>query len=233
MNNVTGAAFPALTRIEVDSDNGNDLIIGSPDLADILDGGHGEDTLLGQGGNDTLIGDDGHDSIIGATGDDSIIAGDGDDNVIGGDGDDAINGGDGSDSLNGTAGNDVILGGDGNDTLYGGSGLDTLLGGEGDDTVVGQGNADTLQGGGDDGDVIIATAQAVVGNATVVFPSSAGFITLWPNGLTKPPVSNLNYVAGQVVPNGFTLGLGADGQFRVYSQAPTRFIVDLTGYFAP
>jgi hypothetical protein len=84
-----------------------------------------------------------------------------------------------------------------------------------------------------DGVAIAANAQAIVGNATVVGPSGAGFITLWPNGQPRPPVSNLNYVAGQVVPNAFTVGLGGDGQFRIYSTAGTHFITDVTGYFAP
>jgi hypothetical protein len=84
-----------------------------------------------------------------------------------------------------------------------------------------------------DGITIPANAQAIVGNATVVGPSGNGFITLWPNGQPRPPVSNLNYTTGQVVPNAFTVGLGSDGQFRVYSLASTHFIVDVTGYYAP
>jgi hypothetical protein len=84
-----------------------------------------------------------------------------------------------------------------------------------------------------DGLTIPADAQAIVGNATVVGPSGAGFVTLWPNGPPRPPVSNLNYTAGQVVPNAFTVGLGADGQFRTYTSASTHFIVDITGYYSP
>jgi hypothetical protein len=84
-----------------------------------------------------------------------------------------------------------------------------------------------------DGITIPAAAQAIVGNATVVGAFGGGFVTLWPNGPPRPPVSNLNYVTGQTVPNAFTVGLGSDGQFRVYSVAGTHFIVDLTGYFAP
>jgi hypothetical protein len=80
---------------------------------------------------------------------------------------------------------------------------------------------------------IPAAAQAVVGNGTVTQALGDGFITLFPNGQPRPPVSNLNYVMGQTVPNAFTVGLGSDGQFRTYSLAGTHFIVDLTGYFAP
>lgn len=84
-----------------------------------------------------------------------------------------------------------------------------------------------------DGVTIPANAQAIVGNATVVNPSGGGFITIWPDGQTRPPVSNLNYQAGQTVPNSFTVKLSASGNFRAYSFASTDFIVDITGYFAP
>jgi len=84
-----------------------------------------------------------------------------------------------------------------------------------------------------DGITIPATAAAIVGNATVVQPTGNGFITLWPDGQSRPPVSNLNYVAGQVVPNAFTVGLNMGGNFRTYSFAGTHFIVDITGFFAP
>ncbi|HWS88219.1 MAG TPA: PKD domain-containing protein [Pyrinomonadaceae bacterium] len=75
-------------------------------------------------------------------------------------------------------------------------------------------------------------AKAIVGNATVVTPASQGWIILYPNGAAQPVVSNLNYVAGQVVPNAFNVGLGADGAFKIYSYASTDFIVDVTGYFS-
>ncbi|MGE0881914.1 MAG: FG-GAP-like repeat-containing protein [Blastocatellales bacterium] len=80
---------------------------------------------------------------------------------------------------------------------------------------------------------IPATAAAIVGNATVVSPAANGFITLWPDGQSRPPVSNLNYLAGQVVPNAFTVGLNVGGSFRIYSFAGMDFIVDITGFFAP
>lgn len=84
---------------------------------------------------------------------------------------------------------------------------------------------------------IAATAQAIVGNATVVNNEAGagrGFITLFPNGGMQPTVSNLNYVSGQIVPNAFTVGLGrGDGAFNVFATTSTHFLIDLTGYFAP
>ncbi|MGE0884883.1 MAG: S8 family serine peptidase [Blastocatellales bacterium] len=84
-----------------------------------------------------------------------------------------------------------------------------------------------------DGVTIPSDAMAIVGNATVVGPSGNGFVTLWPNGQMRPPVSNLNYLAGQTIPNAFTVGLGSDGQFRVYSFTNADFIVDINGYYSP
>jgi len=81
---------------------------------------------------------------------------------------------------------------------------------------------------------IPATAKAIVGNATVVAPTDGGYITLYPSGAAQPTVSNLNFVSRQVVPNSFTVGVGAgDGAFNIYASASTHFIVDVTGYYAP
>ncbi|MBA3321007.1 MAG: hypothetical protein H0T45_06115, partial [Pyrinomonadaceae bacterium] len=85
------------------------------------------------------------------------------------------------------------------------------------------------------GAVIPTTAQVIVGNATVVnnVPgATGGFITLYPSGVARPTVSNLNYVADQVVPNAFTVGLGGDGAFNIYASSSTHFIVDITGYYS-
>jgi len=58
-------------------------------------------------------------------------------------------------------------------------------------------------------------------------------VTLYPSGAVRSTVSNLNYTVGQVVPNAFTVGLGADGAFHIYAQTTLDFIADITGYFAP
>jgi hypothetical protein len=84
-----------------------------------------------------------------------------------------------------------------------------------------------------DGLVIPATAKAIVGNATVVSPPASGHITLYPSDAALPTASNLNYVAGQIVPNAFTVGLSAAGSFNIYTPTSTHFIVDVAGYYAP
>lgn len=78
-----------------------------------------------------------------------------------------------------------------------------------------------------------ATAKAIVGNATVdnTVNAPAGFATLYPGGATLPLASNLNYVPGTVAPNAFTVGLGPDGSFNLYSNNGGDFIIDVTGYY--
>ncbi len=81
---------------------------------------------------------------------------------------------------------------------------------------------------------IPANAKAVVGNATVVnFISGGGFITLYPGDAAQPISSNLNFTANHIVPNSFTVGLGSNDAFKIFSSASTHFVVDITGYYAP
>ncbi len=81
---------------------------------------------------------------------------------------------------------------------------------------------------------IPANAQAVAGNATVVnFLSGGGYVTLYPSSATQPNASNLNFTGNQIVPNSFTVGLGGDGSFKIFTSAATHFVVDITGYYAP
>ena len=80
---------------------------------------------------------------------------------------------------------------------------------------------------------IPANAQALVGNATVVNPAAAGYITLFPSNATQPFVSSGNYVGGSIVNTPFTVGLGADGAFKIFTTATTDIVVDVLGYFSP
>jgi hypothetical protein len=58
-------------------------------------------------------------------------------------------------------------------------------------------------------------------------------VTLYPSNASRPDVSNLNYIANQIVANAFTVGLGGDGGFKIFTFGSIHFIVDLAGYFAP
>lgn len=76
-----------------------------------------------------------------------------------------------------------------------------------------------------------ATATAIVMNVTVTAPLSAGFVTVYPCDLPQPTVSNLNYVAGQTVPNQVVVGLSGGLEMCFFSHATTDLVADLSGYF--
>lgn len=148
--------------LEVDAGNGDDTLLGSPDLAATLRGGDGNDDITSTAPADTIFAGDGADTVTGGDGDDSIMAGDGDDVVTGDAGADIITGDNGADSIDGGAGTDSITAGDGTDTVTGGPGNDTIDGESGTDLINGNDDNDSLIGGpgndtifGDDGDDFI------------------------------------------------------------------------------
>ena len=140
-------------------------------LANILMGRAGNDTLDGGDGNDTLRGGGGEDRMTGGAGDDTYRVDDAGDEVVEldnggidtvntnlssytlsahvenvqffGTGDFTGHGNELANILIGRADNDTLDGGDGNDTLRGGGGEDRMTGGAGDDTY-GVDNADDL-----------------------------------------------------------------------------------------
>ena len=83
------------------------------------------------------------------------------------------------------------------------------------------------------GATVPASAKALAGNATVDNRVNAppGFATLFPGGTSLPPTSNLNFAAGTIAPNAFTVGLGDDGRFNLYSNTGGDFVLDVTGYY--
>ena len=80
---------------------------------------------------------------------------------------------------------------------------------------------------------IPAGASAAWLSLTVVAPAGSGFATVYPCTGDLPPVSNLNYEAGQIVPNAVLAGLDANGATCVYSKAATDVVVDVTGWTGP
>jgi IPT/TIG domain/Fibronectin type III domain len=73
---------------------------------------------------------------------------------------------------------------------------------------------------------------AVILNVTVTSPSAASYLTLFPTGTTQPVVSNLNFVAGQTVPNRVIVKVGSGGQVSIYNAAGSvHVIADVGGWF--
>ncbi len=78
-----------------------------------------------------------------------------------------------------------------------------------------------------------ASAQAVVGNATVMNATANGYLTFWPSDANQPFIATSNYRTGITFNRHFTVGLGNDGAFKRYAASTTDLVMDLVGYFAP
>ncbi len=126
--------------------SGNDKIYGNS-VANVLDGGFGNDEIFGGEGNDTLYGGQGNDYLNGEAGNDILDGGNGDDFLVGWDGSDILYGQEGNDTLWAGNDNDYLYGGEGNDELAGWNGNDYLYGGQGNDYLDGEADNDTLDGG--------------------------------------------------------------------------------------
>ena len=75
-------------------------------------------------------------------------------------------------------------------------------------------------------------ASAVSLNVTVVSPLTPGYLTVFPAGEARPTASTLNYVAGQVVPNGTVVKVGDNGAISLYTNSGCpHVIVDVVGYY--
>jgi hypothetical protein len=74
--------------------------------------------------------------------------------------------------------------------------------------------------------------SAVVLNVTVTNPTQSGFLTVYPTGATLPVASNLNFVAGQTVPNRVIVPLGTGGQVTIFNgPGSVDVVADANGWF--
>ncbi|MHB1886445.1 MAG: hypothetical protein ACYCVV_15815 [Acidimicrobiales bacterium] len=77
-----------------------------------------------------------------------------------------------------------------------------------------------------------AGASAVVLNVTAVDPTASGFLTVFPEGIAMPTVSNLNFSPGMTVANLVTVPLSTSGMVSIYNYAGnTNVVVDVEGYY--
>ena len=67
-------------------------------------------------------------------------------------------------------------------------------------------------------------------SVTVVPPGSLGYLTLWPQGQTRPLVATLNALDASVTSN-LAIVPTVNGWISAFASNPTRLIVDLSGYF--
>ncbi|MEU7551713.1 hypothetical protein AB0B01_04990 [Streptomyces sp. NPDC044571] len=80
---------------------------------------------------------------------------------------------------------------------------------------------------------IPAGVTAVALNLTVTNAATDGHISAYPSGTERPNASNVNFVAGQTVPNLVIVPVGADGYVELAnrSRGTVGLIADVTGYF--
>jgi hypothetical protein len=77
-----------------------------------------------------------------------------------------------------------------------------------------------------------AGVLGVVLNVTVTGPTAASYLTAWPDGESRPLASDLNFTAGQTVPNMVVVKVGADGKINLYNAGgSTDVVVDVMGWY--
>jgi hypothetical protein len=83
------------------------------------------------------------------------------------------------------------------------------------------------------GGVPASGVSAVVLNVTVTNTTAASYLTVWPDPTARPNASDLNWVAGETVPNLVVVELGSDGAVDIYNYSgSTDVIVDVEGYYS-
>jgi len=83
------------------------------------------------------------------------------------------------------------------------------------------------------GGVPASGVTAVALNVTVTAPTSPGVLTVYPDGQPRPTASNLNYVAGQTVPNQVIVPV-VNGTVDFFNNSPgtVHIVADVAGYFS-
>jgi hypothetical protein len=83
------------------------------------------------------------------------------------------------------------------------------------------------------GGVQASGVSAVVLNVTVTVPATAGYLTVYGDGSTRPGASNLNFVKAQTVPNLVIAPVGTNGKVALYngSGGTIQLIADVSGYY--
>jgi len=82
------------------------------------------------------------------------------------------------------------------------------------------------------GGVPASGVAGVVMNVTVTGPTSGGYLTVYPDGVSRPTASNLNFTPGETVANLVEVGLGQRGKVSFYSAfGETNVIVDVEGFY--
>ncbi|MEV6946309.1 PKD domain-containing protein [Streptomyces sp. NPDC051172] len=82
------------------------------------------------------------------------------------------------------------------------------------------------------GGIPTSGVTAVTMNVTDVDATASSYVTVYPDGTSRPTASNLNFTAGRVNPNLVTVRVGSDGYVDLYNaHGDVDLIADVQGYF--
>ncbi|MET3807817.1 hypothetical protein ABIB25_004844 [Nakamurella sp. UYEF19] len=84
------------------------------------------------------------------------------------------------------------------------------------------------------GGVPSSGVSAIALNLTVAMPAKGGYLTMYPDGTSRPNASNLNFTPGQPgIANLTVVKAGTHGQVKIYngSTGPASVIADVVGYY--
>jgi hypothetical protein len=74
--------------------------------------------------------------------------------------------------------------------------------------------------------------KAVILNVTVTGPTSGSYLTVWPDPVSRPVSSDLNFVQGSTVPNLVVVQVGTNGKVDFYNAAGSvNVIADVMGWY--
>ena len=83
------------------------------------------------------------------------------------------------------------------------------------------------------GPIPVSGVSAIVANVTAAGGSAAGNLRVYADGSAVPNASNVNFTAGQTVPNLVVAPVGSDGKVDFFNSSAghTQVIADVAGYF--
>ncbi len=88
-------------------------------------------------------------------------------------------------------------------------------------------------GGTSAGVPLTPTATAVALNVTVIVPTAAGYVTVYPGGEAVPLASTVNFAKDQTVAHFTVVGLSSEGTVTIYNASgDTNIAVDVLGWYS-
>lgn len=112
--------------------------------------------------------------------------------------------------------------------------LDTRNGIGASQVQVGSGKTVTLQVTGRGGVPIASSVSAAVLNVTATRGTAGGYVTVYPDGISRPNTSNVAFAARQTIATHVTVKTGANGRVVLFngSSKPVDLIADVSGWYS-